>query len=75
MTRDRSEQRRIAGAHDGATTRDRHGSAHYRTIGKAGYDQCAKTHGAARCLGIIRGKGWQPATKPNLADDLRLAQW
>lgn len=71
---ERAKHCRRIGPHGGAVTRDRHGSTHYRMAGKAGYAACVAKHGMARCLGIVRGKGWTPAAKPSLAADLAFAR-
>jgi hypothetical protein len=55
---DRSEHCRRAGAHGGATTFVRHGSAHMRTIGTAGARTTIQRHGVAFFQGITARKGW-----------------
>jgi hypothetical protein len=66
----RAEHCRRIGAHGGAVTVARHGTAHMRTIGTAGAAVTIKRHGYAHFAGLVKAKGWQGRRPVSLAVDL-----
>ena len=66
----RAEHCRRIGAHGGAVTAQRYGSAHYRAIGTAGAQTTIRKHGVAFFQGIVKAKGWHGRRPVSLAVDL-----
>ena len=72
---DRVEHCRRIGAHGGAATVARHGTAHMATIGKAGARTTIARHGVAFFRGIVKAKGWTGPRRPELVTDLAAGRW
>jgi hypothetical protein len=67
---DRTEHCHRIGAHGGAVTFARYGTAHYRAIGKAGARATIDRHGIAFFQGIVQAKGWHGRRPVSLTVDL-----
>jgi hypothetical protein len=67
---DRAAHCQRIGQTGGLTTFQRYGSAHMRTIGKAGYRAAVKVHGVAYVNGILDAKRWHGPRRPGLLTDL-----
>jgi len=72
---DRGEHCRRIGAHGGAATVARHGTAHMAAIGRAGARTTIDRHGVAFFRGIVAAKGWAGPRKPELLVDLAGGRW
>ena len=66
----RAEHCRRIGAHGGAVTVARHGTAHKRAIGTAGAQVTISKHGVGYWRGLVQAKGWQGRRPVSLAVDL-----
>ena len=74
-TFDRAEHCRRIGAHGGAVTVARHGTAHMRAIGTAGAAITIKRHGIGYWRGLVDAKGWHGRRPVSLAVDLAAGQF
>ena len=72
---DRAAHCRRIGAHGGAATVARHGTAHMAAIGKAGARTTIDRHGVAFFRGIVTAKGWAGPRTPELVADLAGGGW
>jgi hypothetical protein len=70
----RAEHCRRIGAHGGAVTVARHGTAHMRIIGTAGAHVTIERHGLPFWKGVVHAKGWHGRRPVSLAIDLAAGQ-
>lgn len=66
----RTEHCRRIAPHGGAVTASRYPSAHFRAIGKAGYQATKERHGVAYVKGILGRRRWHGRRQDSPAIDL-----